>query len=89
MSITTESVIVITGAASGIGRATAELMASEGARVVVADIVAAGAERVAEGNRRAGGRAVRRVARQQGGGEGEVLEAGLGVIGGIVADAVH
>lgn len=36
-------VAIITGAASGIGRATAELFAREGARVVVADINAGGA----------------------------------------------
>ncbi len=38
------SVAIVTGAASGMGRATAHLFADEGARVVVADI---GAERVA------------------------------------------
>ena len=36
-------VAIITGAASGMGRATAHLFADEGARVVVADL---GAERV-------------------------------------------
>ncbi|WP_197376103.1 SDR family NAD(P)-dependent oxidoreductase [Mycolicibacterium baixiangningiae] len=35
--------IVITGAASGIGRAAAELMVAEGARVLIADLDAAGA----------------------------------------------
>jgi NAD(P)-dependent dehydrogenase (short-subunit alcohol dehydrogenase family) len=51
-------VAIVTGAASGIGQATAELLASEGASVVVADLDAAGAERVAAGIRAAGGRAV-------------------------------
>jgi NAD(P)-dependent dehydrogenase (short-subunit alcohol dehydrogenase family) len=40
-------VAIVTGAASGIGRATAERLAEEGARVVVADINAAGAAAVA------------------------------------------
>ncbi len=40
--------ILITGAASGIGRATAAIFAREGANVVAADIDAAGAERTAE-----------------------------------------
>ena len=39
---------VVTGAASGIGRAIAERMAAEGARVVVADLDGAGAREVAE-----------------------------------------
>jgi NAD(P)-dependent dehydrogenase (short-subunit alcohol dehydrogenase family) len=51
-------VAIVTGAASGIGQATAELLASEGASVVVADMNAEGAERVAAGIRAAGGRAV-------------------------------
>ncbi|MCE2392920.1 MAG: SDR family oxidoreductase, partial [Proteobacteria bacterium] len=48
---------VITGAASGIGAATARLFAGEGARVVVADIDGPGAEAVAGGIRDGGGRA--------------------------------
>ena len=40
--------IVITGAASGIGRATALIFAREGANVVCADINEAGVEQTAE-----------------------------------------
>jgi len=40
-------VAIVTGAASGIGRATAERLASEGARVVVADVNGPGAKEVA------------------------------------------
>ena len=39
--------VIVTGAASGIGKATAERMAAEGADVIVADINVAGAEEVA------------------------------------------
>jgi NAD(P)-dependent dehydrogenase (short-subunit alcohol dehydrogenase family) len=42
-------VAIVTGAASGIGRATAERLASEGARVVVADVNGDGAAAVASG----------------------------------------
>ncbi len=50
-------VAVVTGAASGIGRATALGMAAEGASVVVADLNAQGAARVVEEIRREGGSA--------------------------------
>ena len=49
---------IVTGAASGIGRATALLLAAEGAAVVVADLDATGADSVAEELRRGGGRGV-------------------------------
>ena len=48
---------IVTGAASGIGRATAELLAAEGASVVVADIDAANGEAVVAGIRARGGQA--------------------------------
>jgi len=49
---------IVTGAASGIGRATAHALAREGARVVVADIDAAGAKQVAAEITDAGGHAI-------------------------------
>ena len=50
-------VAVVTGGASGIGRATAELLAAEGAAVVVGDWTAAAGEQVAAGIRERGGSA--------------------------------
>lgn len=51
-------VFVVTGAGSGIGEATARLLAGQGASVVVADIAADSAERVAGDIRSSGGEAV-------------------------------
>jgi NAD(P)-dependent dehydrogenase (short-subunit alcohol dehydrogenase family) len=48
-------IAIITGAASGIGRATAQRVAAEGARTVVADLDAAGAREVAGKISAAGG----------------------------------
>jgi 3-oxoacyl-[acyl-carrier protein] reductase len=53
-----DRVALITGAGSGIGRATAEVFAREGARVACADIDAGAAARTADGITRAGGTAV-------------------------------
>ncbi len=49
---------IVTGAASGIGRAIAELFAAEGAAVVVVDVDRAAGEAVACGIRESGGKAV-------------------------------
>ncbi|MCI3934074.1 SDR family NAD(P)-dependent oxidoreductase [Streptomyces sp. AN091965] len=53
----TDRVAVVTGAASGIGAATAVRLAGEGAAVVVADVAAERGTAVAEGIRAGGGRA--------------------------------
>lgn len=52
-----EKVALVTGAASGIGQATARRLGSEGARVACVDLDAEGCERTAEAIRAAGGQA--------------------------------
>jgi NAD(P)-dependent dehydrogenase (short-subunit alcohol dehydrogenase family) len=56
-----DKVLIITGAASGMGRATAELCAERGASVVVVDINAEGANEVADRISAAGGAALAQV----------------------------
>ena len=51
-------VALITGAGTGIGRATAQAMAREGASVVVAELNAAAGEQTAQLVHQAGGRAI-------------------------------
>lgn len=50
-------IAIVTGGASGIGASTSEIMASEGAAVMIADINLAGAEALAEKIRKKDGRA--------------------------------
>src|SRR5438067_12382447 len=51
-------VAIVTGAANGIGRAIARLLAQEGARVALGDLDAAGLDHIATEVRTAGGSAV-------------------------------
>jgi len=51
-------VTLITGAGSGIGRATAKIFAREGSQLVLVDIVAEAAEETLEAARRAGAKAI-------------------------------
>ena len=53
-----DKVAVVTGAANGMGRATALLFAQEGARVVIGDVDVLGGEAAAEEIRAAGGEAL-------------------------------
>ncbi len=50
-----EKIAIITGGAAGMGRAVARRFAREGARVIVADVDAANAERTVDAVRREGG----------------------------------
>lgn len=53
-----DKVAIITGSASGMGQAAAELFASEGARIVVTDVLAGAGEETAQKIRDAGGKAI-------------------------------
>ena len=57
-----DRVAVVTGAASGIGRAAAEVLASAGAQVLLADLDESGAEEAAAAIREAGGKAAAQAA---------------------------
>jgi NAD(P)-dependent dehydrogenase (short-subunit alcohol dehydrogenase family) len=53
-----DKVAIVTGGAHGMGEAEARLFANEGAKVVVADILASDAEKVATGIRGGGSDAI-------------------------------
>jgi NAD(P)-dependent dehydrogenase (short-subunit alcohol dehydrogenase family) len=58
MSRFTDKVVIVTGAAQGIGEAYARALAAEGASVVVADVNAEAGEKVAAAINETGGRAI-------------------------------
>lgn len=73
---------LVTGAASGIGRATAERLASEGARLLIADVDAAGLEQTAETVRKSGGRVeTRRLDVSDADACAEVVDAAVSALG--------
>jgi 3(or 17)beta-hydroxysteroid dehydrogenase len=53
-----DKVAIVTGARRGIGKATAELLAREGARVIITDRKEEGAQEVVDGIQKVGGDAV-------------------------------
>lgn len=57
MGVFTDKVVIVTGGASGIGKALSERLAREGACVVLSDIDEEGANRTVEGIQRSGGQA--------------------------------
>jgi NAD(P)-dependent dehydrogenase (short-subunit alcohol dehydrogenase family) len=65
-----DKVALITGAGSGMGRATAILFAREGARVAVVDIDVAGGEETVRAIRQDSGTGHHRGGRDEGGGYG-------------------
>jgi meso-butanediol dehydrogenase / (S,S)-butanediol dehydrogenase / diacetyl reductase len=76
--------VIVTGAASGIGRATALRLAEEGAKVVVADLNAEGAKSVVGAIESAGGTALAVTGDLSDGAVAEeVVAAAVGTFGGI------